>query len=240
LSFQASHILIAGRHILYDSGSAFDPGWFDAGERRRRGWPAEDAAAGRQRAEFFRAGGDEYLVKHYGRGGLPARLTEDRYLYIGWNRTRPFAEWRLLAALHRRGLPAPRPVAASFRRRGAAYTADLIVASCRPAQPLPALLRAAPLGEANWRAIGKTLRRFHDEGVWHADLNAHNVLVDKDATYVVLVDFDRSRIRRAANRWKRANITRLERSLDKLAAQFSALYFSRADFNALRDAYCGG
>ncbi len=235
-----SHILIAGRHILYDSGSAFEPCWFDAAERLRLGWSLGAADGGRQPAEFFRAGGVEYLIKHYGRGGLPAHLTEDRYLYRGWNHSRPFAEWRLLAALHRRGLPVPRPVAAAFRRRGVGYTADLIVVSCRPAQPLPSLLRAAPLGEAGWRAIGKALRRFHDEGVWHADLNAHNVLVAKDAADVVLVDFDRSRIRRPANYWKRANIARLERSLDKLAGQFSALYFSRADFNALRDAYCGG
>ena len=238
-----SRIFIAGRHILYDSDGAFEPCWFDAGGRARNAQPGsspERADGGRQVAEFFRVNDAEYLIKHYGRGGLPARLTVDRYLYTGRNRTRSFCEWRLLAALHCRGLAVPRPVAASVVRRGAFYTADLIVASCRPARPLANRLRAAPLGEHGWRAIGRTIRSLHDEGVWHADLNAHNILLGEDDTDVVLVDFDRSHVRSNARGWKRANVARLQRSLEKLARRRDGLYFSHADFDALRDAYCSG
>ena len=241
-----SHIHIAGRHILYDGDGAFDPAWFDhSSDRARRderrdqsGLSFEAADGGRHRAEFFRAGGVEYFIRHYARGGFPARLVEDRYFYAGLNRSRSFLEWRLLAALSGRGLPAPRPVAASCARRGACYTAALITASCRPARPLAQRLREAPLGESGWRAVGKTIRRFHDEGVWHADLNAYNVLLT-DAAAVFLIDFDRARLRADARGWKRANVRRLRRSLDKLASR-SALHFSGGDFDALCDAYCGG
>ncbi len=238
-----SRIQIADRHILYDSDGAFDPAWFDtapgSGARARAESSFEAAAGGRNRAEFFQADGAEYFIKHYARGGFPARLVADRYLYTGRDRSRSFAEWRLLAALSHGGLPVPRPVAASCARRGACYTAGLITASCRPARPLAKLLREAPLGERGWRAIGRTIRRFHDEGVWHADLNAHNILMT-DAAGVVLVDFDRARLRADARAWRRANIERLRRSLDKLAARSGALHFGGDDFDALRDAYCGG
>ena len=239
-----SHIQIAGRHILYDSDGAFDPAWFDtapgSGARARAESSFEAAGGGRNRAEFFQADGTEYFIKHYARGGFPARFVADRYLYTGRDRVRSFAEWRLLAVLGDRGLPVPRPVAASCARRGACYTADLITASCRPARPLAERLREAPLGDRGWRAIGRTVRLFHDEGVWHADLNAHNVLLTDADAGVVLVDFDRARLRTDARAWRRANIERLRRSLDKLAARFSALHFTDNDFDALRDAYCGG
>ncbi len=161
-------------------------------------------------------GGSAWVLRHYRRGGLFGRVVTDSYLFTGAERTRAFREWRLLADLVALGLPAPRPVAARFRRTGPVYRADLVTELIPDCRPLSALLCDASIG-VDWEAIGATIRDFHDAGVDHADLNAHNVLVDDDGR-VFLVDFDRGR-RRSPGSWRQANLSRLRRSLDKLARQ---------------------
>ncbi|MGH7487911.1 MAG: lipopolysaccharide kinase InaA family protein, partial [bacterium] len=65
-----------------------------------------------------------------------------------------------------------------------------------------------------WHAIGACIRRFHDAGIYHADLNAHNIMLDnKDAVY--LLDFDRGERRTPVILWQQANLARLSRSLRK-------------------------
>ena len=70
---------------------------------------------GRGGVIFVETDAGEWALRHYRRGGLVGRVIDDRYLFAGANRTRGFREWRMLAALHRHGLPVPRPVAASVR-----------------------------------------------------------------------------------------------------------------------------
>jgi 3-deoxy-D-manno-octulosonic acid kinase len=64
--------------------------------------------------------------------------------------------------------------------------------------------------------VGALVARFHRAGIWHADLNAHNVLVTNEELY--LIDFDRGRQREPADSWQQANLLRLRRSLVKLGA----------------------
>ena len=66
----------------------------------------------------------------------------------------------------------------------------------------------------SWAAIGRCLRRFHDFGICHADLNAHNVLL-RGRSDVFLIDFDRGRQRRPGL-WRDANLVRLRRSIEKV------------------------
>ena len=93
-----------------------------------------------------------------------------------------------------------------------------------------------------WAGVGRCIARFHARGVRHADLNAHNVLLDGDDVH--LIDFDRATRRRvpaggAPARWQRDNVARLRRSLRKLAARagraFDAEGFARLE-RAWRDA----
>lgn len=65
-----------------------------------------------------------------------------------------------------------------------------------------------------WFTTGACLRRFHDQGVVHADLNARNILISGD-NRVYLIDFDRARIRAGARSLFQANLKRLQRSLQK-------------------------
>jgi 3-deoxy-D-manno-octulosonic acid kinase len=63
--------------------------------------------------------------------------------------------------------------------------------------------------------IGCCLRRFHAAGVYHADLNARNILVDARGS-VWLLDFDRARWVAPNSRRLKKNLQRLLQSLRKL------------------------
>jgi 3-deoxy-D-manno-octulosonic acid kinase len=180
-------------------------------------------ATGRGSAWFVaaaRPGGAATVLRHYRRGGLVARLVADRYLWRGEEATRAFRELRLLAAIEALGLPAARPVAARVARAGLAYRADLVTLAIAGAWPLAARLGAG-LPPALWQRIGSTIRAFHDAGVRHADLNAHNVLIDVGER-VHLVDFDRGALV-PPGAWRERNLERLRRSLVKLGGGGAAL-----------------
>jgi 3-deoxy-D-manno-octulosonic acid kinase len=156
------------------------------------------------------------VLRHYHRGGLIGRFNRDRYLWTGTAHTRSFAEFRLLAHIATLRLPAPQPVAARFRRGGLFYTADLITRRIDDARTLAQCLADGGLDADLAREVGALVARFHREGIWHADLNAHNVLVTPEALY--LIDFDRGALRTPAEAWRLANLGRLRRSLIKLGA----------------------
>lgn len=224
-----------GADILYDAEifGKIDMAFFDPKYWRARG-ELEGAARGRGTTWFVRHEDRRLVLRHYQRGGMLAPWLGDRYLWLGPDRTRAFAEWRLLAEMHRNGLPVPRPAAARVMRRGLYYRADLITVRISGARALSTLLADAMLGAERWRAIGRCLRRFHDRGICHADLNAHNVLLAGETVHVV--DWDRGR-QREPGAWRRTNLARLKRSLDKLAAQRSGFHFSLADWQELLAAY---
>jgi len=225
--------------MLYDASrvSNADPSLFDA-----RSWienlSARRTPAGRGEAIFIEHAGRSWVLRPYRRGGFIARLTADRYFWTGEEWTRAFREWRLLHALHAAGLPVPAPVAARYRRRGFTYTADLITERIEGAQPLSVLLTRDAVPVAVWGAIGRCVRRFHDAGVCHADLNAHNILIDASGR-VFLIDFDRGR-RRPPGSWRVANLVRLKRSLEKITRDGPAGRFSSPAWAAFQRGYDSG
>jgi 3-deoxy-D-manno-octulosonic acid kinase len=183
-------------------------------------WRGQDAmhaqAGGRGGVAIIATPVGECVLRHYHRGGLVARLMGDRYVWAGADRTRPFAEFRLLAEIARLGLPAPAAVAARYCRHGLFYSADLITRRIANASTLAECLAAGRLYGELAEETGALVARFHRAGIWHADLNAHNVLVTPGELY--LIDFDRGRLRASAPAWQRANLRRLRRSLVKLGA----------------------
>ena len=100
--------------------SLFDPCYWAA-----RGEMAA-VTGGRGSAWFVGTAANPWVLRHYRRGGLIARISEDRYVWAGEQRVRAFAEWRLLEILSRRGLPVPKPVAAWYGRERMTYRCDLI------------------------------------------------------------------------------------------------------------------
>ena len=189
---------------------------------------------GRGAVLFVRRGERTWVLRHYRRGGAAARLTADRYLWTGLERTRPFREWRLLRRLHDEGLPVPGPVAAHVRRSGLTWRGDIITERIADTRSLASAMTTGGIDARAWEAVGATLRRFHDRGVDHADLNAHNILLDA-GMQVFLVDFDRGAVRNGSG-WKRRNLNRLRRSLDKIARATDGA-FEEPDWDRLLRGY---
>ena len=218
---------LPGGGILYDASRVGKPG--DAVFERGH-WAANHALdemrGGRGSVAILRSADERWVLRHYLRGGWAAKFATDRYLWTGADRTRSFAEWRLLAKLYRSGLPVPAPIAARYARKGLTYRADLITEYLPGLRTLAEAITGGSLGEAEWRQTGATIASFHHAGVHHADLNAHNILLNVEGQApapVYVLDFDRGRIR-ARGAWEESVLQRLHRSLEKIRSQSRARF----------------
>lgn len=224
--------------IVWPEGHARpDPVWFDPDALAAAG-RASPGGTGRAATVRFSVDGDTMILRHYRRGGLVSRLVDDRYLRTGLRRSRPWRELALLTRLHAGGMPVPPPVAARISFENPLlpwYRGDLITGYLDGIRTLAEALRAGQLGDLDWPGIGATIARFHAVGVDHADLNAHNVLID-DAGIVYLIDFDRARLR-FRGRWRWGNLARLRRSLNKLQAAQPQIEFSEGAWQRLLGGY---
>jgi 3-deoxy-D-manno-octulosonic acid kinase len=172
-------------------------------------------AQGRGSALFIDTGFGPAVLRQYLRGGWPARFSRDRYLFTGYRRSRPLREFRILERLLSAGLPVPAPLAAMCWRRGLFYRGWILTRRIADARALADILPGHAGDPPLWRAVGSCVRRFHDHGLVHPDLNARNILVDA-GRQVHLLDFDRARISEGNRRAFTANNDRLLRSLEKL------------------------
>jgi 3-deoxy-D-manno-octulosonic acid kinase len=234
LAVQEGLLRVAGGGILYDASRLRKPGaeLFDV-EHWRTQAALQELSGGRASIAIVGTGAERWVLRHYRRGGFIARLSRDRYFWLGEAHTRSFAEWRLLAELRRRGLPVPAPVAARYVRGVLTYRADLITEHLPNTRTLADAITGAQLARESWEAVGKTIARFHREGVHHADLNAHNILLGQsDAQNVYLLDFDRGVIRNRGA-WEQDVLARPRRSLDKVKAQRPSVAFGDEQWNWL-------
>lgn len=223
-------------HILYDAdtlGQAddafFEPGYWEARQQLL------STAPGRGTTVFVQQDDQVFALRHYCRGGLPARLSRDRYIWRGLEQSRPWREWHLLVELQRRGLPVPHPVAVRVVRHGLTYSADIVTEAIE-ARPLAEWLGERRLPAAQLEQVGTWLRRFHLEELFHADLNARNILLD-EAGRVYLIDFDRCELRRGDEGWRSANMERLKRSLLKFRRKEKNFVFDDEDWKAVMRGY---
>lgn len=221
-----------GNCLVADSvRDQFQPAWFDPQFWGQNATPV--TAGGRGSAWFVASAAGELVLRHFCRGGLPGRFISRDYLYLGSDAVRSFAEFRLLHRLFRDGFPVPEPVAAEFHRQGLLfYQASIIIRRIPGAQPLSEF--TSDTCTETWRDAGACVRRFHDAGVYHADLNCMNILV---ADQVYLIDFDRGRqmYGSSADNWKADNVSRLERSVKKLRGLKTGL--RKTLWNAFLDGY---
>lgn len=232
---EAKTVSVDGATLLYDSrlGDPEAEGWFDSAHWQLQAHLLRERT-GRGAVLVLDRGSERWVLRHYNRGGVVSRFVQDHYVWTGLRRSRAFREWRLLAKLHDLNLPVPRPVAAQVVRTGLIYQADIITAYLPHTRPLSVYLNEGrPLTE-RWREIGSMLRSFHDRGVDHPDLTAHNILLAPEGD-VFLVDFDNARLR-APGRWQRAGLARLERSLRKVALE-TGTRFDEAGWRLLLAGY---
>jgi 3-deoxy-D-manno-octulosonic acid kinase len=167
-------------------------------------------------------------------------VAADRYLWLGLARTRPWRELAMLAQLAAAGLAVPQPVAARVTRTmaGLAYRGDLITAYLADVEMLSVLLRRDCVSHAQWWRVGLEIARLHRTGVDHADLNAHNILIDATGQ-THLIDFDGACLRQPGA-WCERNLARLRGSIDKLCANASTCTFAEDSWQHLLAGYRSG
>ncbi|WP_148861671.1 3-deoxy-D-manno-octulosonic acid kinase [Marinobacter fonticola] len=190
------------------SAESFDP----------RSWQEKArpvSVGGRGGAWYIQRAESDWVLRHYLRGGLVARISRDLFKFAGENRVRSFMEVRLLDYLTQQGLPVPAPVAAWYAPAGIGfYRARILIERIAGAKTL--LEFAGEATDQLLRDAGRVIARFHWAGLDHVDLNINNILVAPGGVY--LVDFDKCLIREQGEsglKWQQANLARLRRSVDK-------------------------
>lgn len=190
---------------------------------------------GRGNTLFVSDGRNEFVLRHYFRGGLVGRLVRDNYVWPGEEGNRAFQEWRLLGKLVELGLPVPMPAAARYCRSGFLYKADLMTVRVPGIRSLSDRISAAPGERGFWQKLGAGIWRFHRAGVFHADLNVSNVQLNQEDELWVL-DFDRGKLL-PAGAWQQRNLARFHRSLRKLKQFDPRVHFTQQDWNDFLEGY---
>ena len=203
-------------------------------------WQQQNAitgsAQGRGTTWFIEHHQQAWVLRHYYRGGLIGKLINDSYFYQSMAKTRAAQEFNLLAKMQQLSLPAPAPVAFQVIRNGLFYKADLLSQRIENTQDLVAVLSKTTLSAAIWQRIGETIQAFHHQGIYHHDLNAHNILID-DHDKVWLIDFDRGEQRKINKSWQQANIKRLLRSFNKEKAKLPIFHWQSKNWQQLLIGY---
>lgn len=226
-----------GQHIRYDSDifNNLEDVSFNS-----RVWAQRSSivgfAEGRGTTFFIQHQGRDFVLRHYMRGGLMTKISEDHYFWSGLSFTRPWREWKLLQKMLEKGLPVPTPVAVRAERKGLFYKADIMMHRIPHARTLMHILITEELSEGHWIAIGSVIRRFHENGVYHADLNANNILLDEGGR-CYLIDFDRGQFKKPRLNWQKENLLRLKRSLNKSLNNEKVFHFTDSNWRTLLRGY---
>ena len=192
-------------------------------------------SAGRGSTMFVGNVPRQFVLRHFMRGGLVSKVNRDKYLWMGEDNVRSFAEWRLLAKMAEHDLRVPRPAAARYVRMGPFYTADIITVRIPEVRPLSDFVIEGPQTPDFWTGLGASIQGFHAVGVYHADMNAYNLMIDKDGELWML-DFDRGELRQPGP-WQQKTLSRLHRSLEKVRTLDPRAHFRPAQWEALLEGY---
>ncbi len=164
--------------------------------------------------------GKRIVFRHYTHGGLLGAMLGDRYLFG----SRSFEELTLTEEIRSCGIPTVQPVGAIHRSTlppfYQAYLFSLEIPHAKnliqyfqesASHPAPEYLSQK---RKFIRMAGLLLRKFHQAGFFHGDLQLKNILVAEDEVF--LIDFDRSyRKLSLALKEKMRNLLRLNRSVEK-------------------------
>ncbi len=227
-------------YCLYDANlvDEFNSQMFESEYWRQQG-AITGTAQGRGTTYFIRQQQQDWVLRHYYRGGLIGKLVHDSYLFSGYQNTRAAKEFSLLTQLAELKLPAPKPVAYRIIRSGLSYRADIIIERINQAKDLVAMLSEQELRVDTWQAIGRCIQAFHRNGIYHHDLNAHNILIDNH-NKIWLIDFDQGEKRVPAQHWQQQNMDRLLRSFHKERGKLDNFHWQADNWQQLMEGYLAG
>jgi len=161
------------------------------------------------------------------RGGLMRFVVSDLYAGV---MPRPFNELMVTAGAHQQGLPVVEPMGASVEKAGPMLYRGWFLTRAMEGRTLWNLLLSSGAQRIRRSALEQAraaIDRMHDGGLYHADLNFHNLFLceGEQPPRVIVLDLDRARLYPAAltASLRRANFRRLARSARRLARAGAAL-----------------
>lgn len=219
---------IPGRYELRQlndgSLSILHSDWSDEIEKVLVNPPQKSGSIGTGKGEtrFYHCAVMEVAVKEYRHGGILAPVLRDLYLPPPH---RSVEELRLLAIGIGAELPVPFPLAATIKKAwGPFYQYRLCTRKVVGARNLLERLRSGERGHEECCAIA--LRRFHNGGLLHRDLNLANFIIGDAGVFIC--DLDRGAFRHPVSSGDRQrNLRRLEQSVNgkDLQSSFSMDHF---------------
>jgi hypothetical protein len=140
--------------------------------------PDREVFSGRGEAYGVLLGGTSAVVRHARRGGRTARLWRDWY----WGTPRLYREIEMSRRLADAGVMTPAVLAGVVYRAPIGHRADVATGRVRGVDLATLFFgQEPPAGAARrrvWLAVGRLVRRLHDAGLVHHDLQLRNVLID--------------------------------------------------------------
>ncbi len=201
-------------------------------------WKEKNAITGQESGRgttwFLKHKDHELVLRHYLRGGFIRHLSHDRYIFTGMKNTRSIAEFDILTKLLEKKLPVPKPAATQVIKHGLFYEADLLTHKIPSAQDLVQVLQHTQAKEF-FQELGSVIAKFHQLGVFHADMNIQNILQDNQGKFW-LIDFDRAQILTPHAKWQQATLNRLKRSFEKERGRFDIRWDDK-DWDAFMKGY---
>ena len=193
------------------------------------------------RSLHTQAGNCNVVVKQYQRGGMVRHFNKNLYWHGHYSQSRAWLEFKLLVKMTAIGLPVPTPVAARAKRTFLhLYESTIITQEIEQSETLADCLKqhsGQSADHALWKKTGETIKRFHTANIYHADLNASNILISGN-DQIYLIDFDKGQLL-PDNRtnWKRGKLDRLQRSLLKYQRNNDHFQYSTEHWNSLLAGY---
>lgn len=231
-NIDANTTLITSKAALPIEASWFDPEFWQ--EKKS----LVGTGQGRGEVWFIQSEFGDFVMRRYRRGGFIAKLNKSRFLFTGQNKTRPWQELELLEKMVELELPVPLPIAGLYRNFFGFYSAYLLTQTIDNARDLFDILKAGHADQVDWKKIGQVIQRFHSQGIYHSDLNCHNIMIDADEK-VWVIDFDKCEQRKIDEQWTQSNIDRLKRSLDKETQKHEKINVTEQQWRDFLEGYRG-
>jgi hypothetical protein len=151
----------------------------------------EEVSSGRGGARrLILRGGKVVFIRKYLRGGLMRHFVRDLYLL---RPPRPVRELMATETARAAGCRVPIVHAVAVEESGPFYRGWIVTSAIEGARAYIDVFAAADEAARGvlLAAAGSAIRNLHDAGVYHPDLNGHNLLIDADGE-VAVIDFDRA------------------------------------------------
>jgi len=201
---------------------------------------------------------ERIVIRQYRRGGKIQKVLSDIY----WGSSRPLKELWIGYQARRKGLPTAEVIAAFHHRifwrfhRGHLVSREIMrgkdIISYLEGLSRPLKREEIIQKRKAITVVANLIRKMHDVGIWHADLNLKNIIIQLDHQNGLkgyIIDFDKSRMNPKLSENERVqNLLRLNRSAEKFKRKgmpitrtdtlrfLSAYYRNPPDFsNILRE-----